>query len=259
MCLIAFAWKVHPDFPLLLVANRDEFYARPAAPLAWWPDRSRILAGRDLQECGTWLGASRAGGIAAVTNVRSPDAVQPRPRSRGELASRFLESPRELEGFTATLAETAQDYGGFNLLVCNGNHLQYLSNRPDFDSRPVEPGVHMLSNAQLDTPWPKARLAAAAMRAWIDRDLVDEASLLATMLHDHPAADSELPETGVGRELERLLSSPFIRSPSYGTRCTSLLRLSRAGEVELFERRYGGNGAVEGETRVRFAIDRAST
>lgn len=259
MCLIAFAWKVHPDFPLLLVANRDEFYARPAAPLAWWPDQPRILAGRDLQECGTWLGASRAGGIAAVTNVRSPDAIQRRPRSRGALASRFLECPRELAAFNAGLADTAQDYGGFNLLVCDGARLQYLSNRPEFVARSVEPGVHMLSNAQLDTPWPKARLAAAAMQAWIDRDLVDEASLLAAMLQDQPAPDGELPETGVGLELERLLSSAFIRSPNYGTRCTSLLRLSREGEIDLFERRYGDDGAAEGETRVRFAIDRGST
>lgn len=259
MCLIAFAWNVHPDFPLLLVANRDEFYERPAAPLSWWSDQPQILAGRDLQERGTWLGTSRTGGIAAVTNVRSPDAVLRRPRSRGALASRFLQSPPELRRFTASLAETAQDYGGFNLLVCDGDHLHYLSNRPDFVARPVEPGVHMLSNAQLDTPWPKARAAAAAMQAWVDRDLADEASLLATMRNDRPVQDSDLPETGVSLELERLLSSPFIRSTSYGTRCTSLLRLSRLGTVELFERRYGRDSAIEGETRIRFAIDRGSS
>lgn len=255
MCLIAFAWKVHPDFPLLLVANRDEFHERPAAPLAWWDDRPQILAGRDLQEHGTWLGASRAGGIAAVTNVRGVDAMDRRPRSRGELVSGFLQAPHQLDRFSADLADTAPHYGGFNLLASDGERLHYLSNRPDFRAHPVSPGVHVLSNAQLDTPWPKARAAAAALQAWMERDLDDEARLLAAMQHDRPAPDPELPQTGVGMELERLLSSPFIRSPSYGTRCTSLLRLSREGVVALFERRYGADGSVEGEVAIEFARD----
>lgn len=258
MCLIAFAWNVHPAYPLLLVANRDEFHARAAAPLAWWRDRPAILAGRDLQESGAWLGLSRHGRVAAVTNVRGPDAALTRPRSRGALVADFLDDAPSAEAFSTALASHAQDYGGFNLLLFDGSALRYVSNRPDFVSRAVEPGIHALSNAQLDTPWPKALAAQRAMHEWLAGDLTDEPALLAYMADATQAADAELPHTGVGLEFERALSSAFIRMGAYGTRCTSLLRVARDGRAELFERRYDAQGRVSGESRERFEMQRAA-
>lgn len=257
MCLIALAWKAHADFPLLLVANRDEFHQRPAAPLAWWDDQPRVLAGRDLQENGTWLGASRCGRVAAVTNVRGPDAMLRGARSRGALVADFLAGHQPAVSFAQELRARAAEYGGFNLLLHEGDTLLYVSNRPDFLMQRVEPGVHTLSNAQLDTPWPKARLARSAMEAWLERALEDEAALLGAMTVSRPAADAELPQTGVGQEMERVLSSAFIRTPAYGTRCTTLLRLAATGETDVFERRYSPRGKNIGESRQQYRAERS--
>ena len=256
MCLIAFAYKVHPDYPLLLVANRDEFHARAAAPLAWWKDAPRILAGRDLQEGGSWLGVSRSGRMAAVTNVRSPDAMLRRTRSRGQLVTQFLEASSSSEDFAAALEATATEFGGFNLLLYDGSQLHYTSNHPHFVSRGVEPGTHALSNAQLDTPWPKTATASLALQDWLERDLADEARLLSTMGDTQPAPDEALPLTGIGHDMERLLSSAFIRSDTYGTRCTSLLKISEKRSADFFERRYDASGQTAGEIRETFRLER---
>lgn len=258
MCLIAFAYEVHPDWPLLMVANRDEFHARAAAPVAWWEDRPAILAGRDLQESGAWLGVSRSGRVAAVTNVRGPDAAIRKPRSRGALVADFLDGAPSADSFGAALAPHAPEFGGFNLLLFDGGALRYVSNRPGFVSHAVEPGVHALSNAQLDTPWPKAEAARHAMHHWIARDFADEGALLAAFADPTQAADAQLPHTGVGLEFERALSSAFIRMGAYGTRCTSLLRVARNGHAELFERRYDAQGRISGESRERFAVQPAT-
>lgn len=254
MCLIALACNVHPDYPLLLVANRDEFHARAAAPLAWWTDAPSVLAGRDLAEGGSWLGASRSGRVAAVTNVRDPTTAVRGAQSRGRLVADFLAASTSADDFGAALQAQAADYGGFNLLLHDGRALRYLSNRPAFAAHVVEPGVHALSNAQLDTPWPKSQAAHAAMQNWIARDLIDEEALLAAMGDPAPAPDTALPSTGVGIEMERLLSPAFIRTPNYGTRCTSLLKISRSGELSLRERRYAPDGSVSGETGERFVV-----
>lgn len=256
MCLIAFAWNVHPHHRLLLVANRDEFHARPAAQLAWWAEQPDVLAGRDLQEGGTWLGVHRNGRIAAVTNVREPLALRG-ARSRGHLITRFLSASSAVAEFARTLRPDAMEYGGFNLLLFDGQDLAYLSNRPDFVVRAVVPGIHALSNAQLDTPWPKALGAKAALETWIARGLDDEEALLAAMANPAQAPDAALPSTGVGLELERVLSSAFINTPSFGTRCTSLLRFSRTGEVALRERRFDARGEASGETHERFPVGAA--
>lgn len=257
MCLLALAYKVHPDYPLLLIANRDEFHARPAAPLAWWGDHPDILAGRDLQEGGTWLGVHRSGRCAAVTNVREPVALRS-PRSRGHLITRFLSAPGAAAAFAESVRPEAIEYGGFNLLLFDGQDLQYVANRPSFVSRAVRPGVHTLSNAQLDTPWPKTRSAGSALESWIATGLDDDQTLLAAMADPAQAADADLPATGVGVELERVLSSAFIHTPTYGTRCTSVLRLVRTGEVALRERRFDARGEVSGETSEGFFVGGAS-
>lgn len=251
MCLIALAWNTVPNHPLLLVANRDEFHDRPAAPMHWWDDRP-ILAGRDLREGGAWLGASRSGRVAAVTNVRGADAALPRPRSRGALVADFLAGSESGEAFARAVARHAADYGGFNLLLYDGRTLHYCTNRPDFESRPVEPGVHGLSNAALNTPWPKVCQARAALQAWIAQGVGDDRALLDAMGDPTQAPDEELPHTGVGLDLERALSPAFIHMPGYGTRCTTVARVDDDGRVVLHERRYDAGGAVSGETPESF-------
>lgn len=257
MCLITLAYRAHPDWPLLLAANRDEFHARPAAPLAWWDDRPQVLAGRDLQEGGAWLGVSRGGRVAAVTNVRGPDAAERKPRSRGALVADFLDSTDSAAAFADALEARAMDYGGFNLLVFDGQELRYVSNRPRFVSEDVAPGVHALSNAQLDTPWPKARAAHAAMDALIARGEALQAgtlepALLAALADPAQAADEALPLTGVSLDMERLLSSAFIQTRAYGTRCTTVLCRAADGRLQLLERRFDPDGRVAGETRETF-------
>jgi len=258
MCLIAFAWNAHPDHALVLVANRDEFHARGAEPLAWWANAPDVLAGRDLQEGGAWLGVSRSGRVAAVTNVRGPDAAVRKPLSRGQLVADFLRGDDSAAAYADRLEHEAAGYGGFNLLLCDGKELRYVTNRPRFLSEDVAPGVHALSNAQLDTPWPKARRARTVVENVITREspgeAIDDAEMLAVMADAAQAPDEALPLTGVSLEMERLLSSPFIRTPSYGTRCTSLLRISRTGEISLFERRFGPDGMPSGEHRETFFV-----
>lgn len=264
MCLIAFAWKAHPLHRLLLVANRDEFHAREATPLAWWTDHHApdVLAGRDLQEGGAWLGVARSGRLAAVTNVRGPDAALRRPLSRGQLVADFLRGSETATAFAERLEHESQAYGGFNLLIYDGVELRYLTNRPRFLSEDVAPGVHALSNAQLDTPWPKARAAHAAMdrvaaRAEPD-EAADEAALLTAMAARAPAPDEALPLTGVSLEMERLLSPAFIQSHAYGTRCTSLVRIGADGHVRFLERRFDPSGQNLGDTVLTFAISASS-
>ena len=262
MCLIAFAWNAHPDHALLLVANRDEFHARKAEPLAWWPSAPDVLAGRDLQEGGAWLGVSRSGRVAAVTNVRGPDAAIRKPLSRGQLVADFLRGTESAATFADRLEHEAAGYGGFNLLLCDGRELRYVTNRPRFHSEDVAPGVHALSNAQLDTPWPKARRVRAVVESMITRGTraddgagdAGDAELLAAMADTVQAEDEALPLTGVSLEMERLLSPPFIRTATYGTRCTSLLRISRGGDASLFERRFAPDGSPSGEDREAFRI-----
>lgn len=258
MCLIALAYKAHAEYPLLMVANRDEFHARPAAQLAWWKDAPLVLAGRDLQEGGTWFGVSRSGRAAAVTNVRGPDAAVRHPLSRGRLVTDFLNASASAEVAAERLRSSAAAYGGFNLLLFDGDALQYVSNRPAFVSRAVEPGVHALSNAQLDTPWPKATAAHGAMEQWLARDLRDDDALLASMASPAQAPDDTLPQTGVGMEMERALSAAFIAMPTYGTRCTSLLRVASNGDVVLRERRFNAQGRADGDTREHFSTGKTS-
>lgn len=257
MCLIAFTWNTHPRLRLLLVANRDEFHARPTAPLGWWADAPDVLAGRDLQEGGTWLGISRSGRVAAVTNVRGPDAGHRYARSRGHLVGDFLSGNLSAARYAKHLEPDAASYGGFNLLLFDGAEGLHLSNRPSFAAAPISPGLHALSNAALDTPWPKALAAQARLQTWLARleTPEDEGEDLFTALADRRiAADSELPNTGVGPDMERLLSSAFICTPRYGTRSTSLLRLGHDGSAALRERRFDTEGRASGESAERFSV-----
>ncbi|MBC3478703.1 NRDE family protein [Pseudomonas taiwanensis] len=243
MCLIVFAWRPGHPLPLIVAANRDEFYARPALALAGWDDAPGVYAGRDLEAGGTWLGVGPQGRFAALTNIRDPS--QPLgARSRGELVAAFLQGDQGLEGYLDQVASRSGQYSGFNLLVGDGQRLGYLHAR-EAEPRLLAPGVYGLSNAGLDTPWPKLVKARNGLEALLES--ADPQRMLALLADAEPAADSELPETGVGLATEKLLSSVFIASQSYGTRASTVLIVDDHGRRRLFERSFGPFGGHLGE------------
>lgn len=237
MCLIIFAWKVIPGMPLIVAANRDEFYARPADNADWWSDYPKIFAGRDLQGGGTWLGVTRDGRFAALTNVRSPSERRPDAPTRGKLVSEYLAGDMSPQDYLKYIEPNAQQFNGFNLLIGNRETLLWYSNRGTDDPRngqPLDYGVYGLSNALLDTPWPKVTRAKAQFASLLCQGAPEETFF--EMLTDATRAnDCRLPDTGVGIERERMLSPIFIRSPDYGTRCSTVLRIPIVGEPVLTE------------------------
>lgn len=248
MCLIALAWRAHPRYRLALVANRDEFHARPTAPAGPHPDHRDVYGGRDLQAGGGWLMASTRGRLAAVTNVRDGLAPEAAPRSRGALVHAFAAGVEAADAFTAALRSDAAQYGRFNLMLWDGDALAFASNHPGFQARRIAPGVHAMSNGAFDAPWPKAMHATGALRDWLATDAAgapaDAASLaplLAAMADTAPAPDALLPDTGVGIELERRLSPAFVRGAQYGTRCSSVVLVEEGGRMVFAERRYGAD------------------
>ena len=238
MCLIVFSWKVVPGLPLIAAANRDEFYARPSAPATWWEDHPNIYAGRDLQDGGTWLGISKTGRFAAITNVRAPAERNEDAPSRGTLVANFLDSNATAAEYVAHISASADDYNGFNLLIHDGQELVWFSNKGQSDPRngqPLAPGIYGLSNALLDVCWPKVVRTKAQFASLLCQGAPDETYF--DMLTDTTTAgDCRLPSTGVGIERERLLSSVFIASPDYGTRNSTLVKLHACGTALLEER-----------------------
>lgn len=228
MCLIAFDWRPGTDRPLVMVANRDEFHARPTEPLHWWAWPEGPLAGRDLQAGGTWMGVRRDGRFAALTNVRDPSA-DPGERSRGELVAAALTDAPSIEGYMADVHGRRHDYGPFNLLVGSPEQLWQVGSHAAPDR--VTPGLHALSNQSLDTPWPKSIRAVQRL----ERALTDSSPSIETLLglldDRTPADDDALPDTGVGRDLERLLSAPFIVDARYGTRSSTVLILESTARM----------------------------
>lgn len=237
MCLIVFAWKLVPGMPLLAAGNRDEFYERPAAPATWWDDHPHIYAGRDLRAGGTWLGVTKNGRFATVTNIRSPLEKRPDARSRGELVADFLRGEVSPQVYVDQVRERAADYNGFNLLVGDREQLIWYSNGQVDDARngkPLEPGLYGLSNGALDTPWPKVVRSKAQFASLLCQGAPEDAYF--EMLTDTArASDCRLPKTGVDMEWERLLSAVCIESPQYGTRASTLVRLFSQGTPELRE------------------------
>jgi uncharacterized protein with NRDE domain len=252
MCLIAFAWRAHPRWPLILIANRDEFHARPSTPADFLADAPEVFGGVDLRAGGSWLLISRRQRLAAITNVRvglSPDAA---PRSRGELVKAFATSTAGNAEFIAGIAPVAHEYGRFNLLAWDGASLHCIGNHPHFHAHEVAPGLHALSNASLDTEWPKTLRAKRALAEWLDRvppdddvAIVEAEPLFAALADRTQAADDDLPDTGVGLDIERRLSPPFVLGDTYGTRCSTLV-LADCDGMWMSERRFGANGVLEG-------------
>jgi uncharacterized protein with NRDE domain len=241
MCLIAFALGQNTHFPLVLAANRDEFYGRPTAGMQWWTtdQGTEILAGRDLQSGGTWLAISRDGRVTAVTNVREI-ATETGYRSRGELPLRALQEP--LPGLQASLRDEAEHYAGFNLTMLTDTSGWYYSNRDQYPGRHIHRGLYGLSNHLLQTPWPKLQRLRQNLGETVTAANSDAKTLhakLITLLQDTtPAPDHLLPNTGIPREMERFLSSPFIAGDNYGTRATTIVSVSSSGSISVSEQSW---------------------
>lgn len=238
MCLILVAWQMHPDYPLVVAANRDEFYQRPSADAARWSDDARVLGGRDLEAGGTWLAVREDGRFAAVTNVREPGVAKGK-RSRGQLPGDFLLGEQSPGDYVADI--DGSQYSGFNLLLADGQELWYCSNR-DGAARPLAPGIYGLSNHLLDTPWPKL-VSAKARFAEALASLPACGDFFAILADEEIVPDHALPSTGVALEWERLLSAIFVKSDNYGTRASTVLTCQRDGKLWLEERRFGVRGA----------------
>ena len=249
MCLLVLAWRAHPRYRLVVAANRDEYHERPAAALGLWPPPHAILAGRDLRAGGTWLGLDRARRFGVVTNFRDLQPPKPGAPSRGELILQFLSSAASPAAFFATLAAQASAYSGFNLLLADQDSLWYGCNRATPFARELPAGVYGLSNEFLDTPWPKLARVRTRFARWLSQ-VEQSPAVLFALLDDRErvADDALLPQTGLTREWERVLSAPFVQHPDYGTRSSTVLLLEPDARAYLAERRFDSRGALSGET-----------
>lgn len=248
MCLIALALHAHPRYRLVVTANRDEFHARPSAPASWWDDAPDLFGGRDLQQHGSWMALARDGRWAAVTNVRRMVPPDPLAPSRGRLVAEYLRSSTSADAYVQALTADAARYAGYNLLTGDATRVIYSSNTPHPQQQVLRPGIHAVSNTSLDTPWPKLLRLRTGLARWCAAGDEDFTTLFSQLADDAPARDDELPDTGVGLEMERFLSSPFIRSDRYGTRSCTVLAVTTTGAVHYHERRYGPQGVYQGET-----------
>ena len=235
MCILFIAYHKHPKHPLIVLANRDEFYDRPTAPAARWADHPTVTAGRDLVAGGTWLGIANGGRFAAVTNYR--DANRPQgTHSRGRLVADFLIGGGGAEEYIELVADESERYSGFNLVVADAGGLHYFSNASGEEPRKLDAGVYGLSNHLLNTPWPKVSSGVAAFERFIGDEEISRQAAFALLSDENLASDNELPDTGIGLDKERLLSSIFIRSPIYGTRSSTLVLADQDRELSLEER-----------------------
>jgi uncharacterized protein with NRDE domain len=251
MCLILVAWQAHPDYPLVVAANRDEFFARPAAGAGFWGDAPKILAGRDLEAGGTWLGMTRNGRFAALTNYRDPSQHRQNALSRGRLVADFLTGAMSIDAYLDGLDPAACN--GFNLLLGDGQRLVAYSNVAQ-ERHELAPGVYGLSNALLDTPWPKVGAGKAALAAALAA-LPDETALFRLLRDERRHPDESLPATGVSLEWERLLSAAFVRGSGYGTRCSTVVKLGSDRTVSFDEQTWLPSGGSGERRRFRFALE----
>jgi uncharacterized protein with NRDE domain len=249
MCLIAFAWHVHPRWRLVLVGNRDEFHARPTEPLAPWVEAPDVIAGRDLEAGGTWAGVAPHGRVSVITNVRDMTADHS-GLSRGLLVADYLGSNVPARAHAIELMSSAKGYRPFNLLTFDHDDAYYLGNHPNARAQRVEPGVHGLSNADFNAPWPKTQALVEHLTTWVAHDTETDVDGLFQLVADQGAwPDDVLPDTGVGIERERFLSSAFIVGETYGTRASTVILVDHDDRTVIAERRFGPHGVPQGETR----------
>ena len=252
MCLILFALNQHKDYPLIIIANRDEFYVRPTRSARWWDDHPQIFAGRDLTAQGTWMGVTRQGRFAAVTNVREPGGMSPGERSRGDLTREFLQSDTGTRDYLEQLQPELDRYSGFNLLVGDDHGLWFSSNRQPGISK-IAPGVYGVSNGLFDEPWPKLKAGKQALVNTL-QTTTDSEQLMQILGDGNRVSDHLLPETGVELSIERLLSSRFIHSEEYGTRASTLVKFSNRNTVEFIEKNYDVDGSLGEPVSEYFSI-----
>jgi uncharacterized protein with NRDE domain len=254
MCLILLSFKQHPVYPLVFAANRDEFYDRPTAPASFWEDRPDLLAGRDLKEGGTWLGITRGGRMAALTNYRDPASVKLQAPSRGWLVKDYLCGREDTDIYLKKLEKQADLYNGFSVILGDPSRLYYFSNRNG--TIELTPGLYGLSNSLLNTPWPKVERGKQSLGALLSQTDDPPPENLFSILKDQTRSeDHQLPDTGIGLEWERILSSMFITSPIYGTRSSSLLLVDRHRCVTFMERIYNGGSEPWVTAKFQFRIE----
>lgn len=257
MCLIVFAYNVHPSCRLILAANRDEFYERPSLSADFWKDRPQVLAGRDLKNGGTWLGVTRDGKFAAVTNYRDPSTLKSGAPSRGRLVSHYLVGNRKSDNYLKKIASHVDGYNGFNLLLGDDDDLFVFSSRGE--KQKLKPGIYGLSNHLLNSPWPKVIRSKKLLKEALDKKggMLEEA-LFALLADRRVPPDGKLPATGIGLEWERLLSPIFIESPIYGTRSSTVLIIGKNRRIRFVEKVFDGQKEPWMTSRFSFIMDRRS-
>lgn len=241
MCIVFAAYQCHPNYKLIIAANRDEFYKRPTKDAHFWDDEPNLLAGRDLEQMGTWMGISKKGRFAALTNFRNPKDMDPNRKSRGHIVRNFLASEDSPKNFLNELQKERKQYQGFNILLGDTQSFYYYSNVEN-KIKQLQPGIYGLSNHLLDTPWPKVEKGKKQLETLIStRRSIEDEDLFRLLSDAEPAPKDQLPATGVASDLEEKLSSIFIKTPEYGTRCSTILTISHHDEVNFIERTFPSN------------------
>lgn len=243
MCILAIAYNVHPQFPLILITNRDEFYNRPTLPIHSWQKEGHpeIIAGKDLEAGGTWLGMHQNGNLGILTNYRDLKNIKLNAPSRGHIITEYLLSGQTAFEYLQQLKTNAQNYNGFNLILSDNESLYHYSNHTNEITR-MEPGIYGLSNAVLDTPWPKLVKLKTDFTKAIEQNNLQPAHLFQILKNQEKADDSALPQTGLDYQMEKAVSSIFIQTPNYGTRCSTLLFIQKDKSFKITERLYDQNG-----------------
>lgn len=244
MCLILFSWKQKPGYKLVLAANRDEFYARPTRETEYWEDQPEILAGRDLEAGGTWMGITKEGRFAAITNYRDPGMKKENAPSRGNLTADFLKGNDTPESYLLKIQKTGDAYYGFNLLIGNSDELWYYNNI-NHEIRQLPPGSYGLSNALLDTSWPKVKLGKDLFGKASESANIEDGTLFDALGNSGKAADNDLPSTGVPYEWEKAISAMFIETETYGTCSSTIVTVDDENRIRFVEKTYPVGNRVE--------------
>ncbi len=255
MCMVLWASDCHDEYKLVVAANRDEFYKRPTLPAAFWPDNPQLLAGKDMQHGGTWMGITTTGRFATLTNYRDPSNHNPHAISRGQLVQKYLEGNLAPASYLEKLVDMKENFNGFNLLAGTLDDLYYFSNLEKV-VRKVEKGCHGLSNNLLDVPWPKVTRGKEALATCLQKPDIGLEKLFEIMADKYMPPDHELPQTGVSLELERLLAPAFVEMPDYGTRTTTVILIDRSNYVQFWERSFiPGQKDTRSQVYYEFRVD----